>query len=346
MQKIPVEKLPQLYAAMNGDRQLWLPVDKDGRVEFGLWADGAKVSLEGKTGKSGKDFFFPQTEDIVAFKTTGKEIAINPAPRPDAPFVVFGMRGCDAAGMEVLDLVFLAEPKDHFYEARRQAGTVVTVACGRPDDSCFCSAFDIDPAAPAGDVNAWLIGDTLYWSPVTEKGAKLTGELGGLLEDAGEAGATAVAEEKERIAKTVGALPFNGLTPPQVTEQELEAYFESPVWAKLSESCLGCGTCTFVCPTCQCYDIQDRESAGGIRRYRCWDSCMYSDFTLMAHGNIRNTQLQRFRQRFMHKLVYFPINNAGKYSCVGCGRCVEKCPSSLNIVKVMKSMRPGAPNPA
>ena len=47
--------------------------------------------------------------------------------------------------------------------------------------------------------------------------------------------------------------------------------------------------------------------------------------------------MQRFRQRFMHKLVYFPANNNGMYSCVGCGRCVEKCPSALNIVKVIKA---------
>ncbi len=117
------------------------------------------------------------------------------------------------------------------------------------------------------------------------------------------------------------------------------AYFELPVWGKLSESCLGCGTCTFVCPTCQCYDIQDRDAkGGGVRRFRCWDSCMYSDFTLMAHGNPRTTQLQRFRQRFMHKLVYYPQNYDGAFSCVGCGRCVEKCPASLNIVKVMKTL--------
>ena len=105
-----------------------------------------------------------------------------------------------------------------------------------------------------------------------------------------------------------------------------------------SLACLACGTCTFICPTCQCYDIRDYNTGNGIQRFRCWDSCMYSDFTLMAHGNIRNSQKERFRQRFMHKLVYFPENNDGMFSCVGCGRCVSKCPSSLNIVKVIKSL--------
>ena len=106
----------------------------------------------------------------------------------------------------------------------------------------------------------------------------------------------------------------------------------------MSEACLGCGTCTFVCPTCQCFDIRDFKTNEGVVRYRCWDSCMYSDFTLMAHGNSRTTQMQRFRQRFMHKLVYYPSQNEGLYSCVGCGRCVNKCPQRLNIVKVIKTL--------
>lgn len=114
--------------------------------------------------------------------------------------------------------------------------------------------------------------------------------------------------------------------------------FTDAQWESLSRACLACGTCTFVCPTCQCYDIRDFDNGKTVTRYRCWDSCMFSDFTLMAHGNNRQTQSQRFRQRFMHKLVYFPSNNEGIYSCVGCGRCVEKCPQNLNIVKVIKAL--------
>ena len=115
-------------------------------------------------------------------------------------------------------------------------------------------------------------------------------------------------------------------------------YFNDPAWKELSASCLGCGTCTFVCPTCQCYDIKDFNTGRGVIRYRCWDSCMYSEFTRMAHGNNRNSQLERFRQRFMHKLVYYPENNEGIFGCVGCGRCLARCPISMNIVKVMKKI--------
>ena len=119
--------------------------------------------------------------------------------------------------------------------------------------------------------------------------------------------------------------------------EKLMEHFADPKWKELYKACLGCGTCTFVCPTCQCYDIRDFDTGHGIQRFRCWDSCMYSDFTMMAHGNNRTSQMQRFRQRFMHKLAYFPANNDGMFSCVGCGRCVDKCPSHLNIVKVIKA---------
>ena len=188
--------------------------------------------------------------------------------------------------------------------------------------------FGIDAAEPAADVATWLIGDELYWKPLTEKGEALTEAVKDVLTEDGSADET-VEKEKEAIRGIVEQLPYTHLS--------LEG-FEDPLWDELYKPCLACGTCTFVCPTCQCYDIKDYDTGkNGVQRYRCWDSCMYSDFTMMAHGNNRKSQKERFRQRFMHKLVYFPANNDGMYSCVGCGRCVEKCPESLNIVKVIKA---------
>ena len=178
------------------------------------------------------------------------------------------------------------------------------------------------------------VGDYLYWNPLTDKGNALTEAVKELLEDSDD---SAVKAQQETTKAIVKKLPYMNISLDGWNGDVLTEKFESPIWEELYKPCLACGTCTFVCPTCQCYDIKDYNTGNGVQRYRCWDSCMYSDFTMMAHGNNRNSQMQRFRQRFMHKLVYFPANNNGMYSCVGCGRCVDKCPSSLNIVKVIKA---------
>ena len=136
-------------------------------------------------------------------------------------------------------------------------------------------------------------------------------------------------------------LPLKNLSTDSFGGDKLMELFNSDKWAGLSEACLGCGTCTFVCPTCQCYDIRDYDTGHGVQRFRCWDSCMYSDFTKTAGGQPRPTQVERFRQRFMHKLVYYPANNEGVFGCVGCGRCMKSCPISMNIVKVMKTLGEG-----
>ena len=166
----------------------------------------------------------------------------------------------------------------------------------------------------------------------TEKGKALVANWPGEETDAD------VEAVKADIRAKIAEQPFANLSLKGIEDKAQMELFNSPKWEKLSMACLGCGSCTFSCPTCQCYDIRDYDSGNGIQRYRCWDSCMYSDFTMMAHGTNRPTQTQRYRQRFMHKLAYFPENNEGMYSCVGCGRCVRKCPMNLNIAKVIKAL--------
>ena len=239
-----------------------------------------------------------------------------------------------------IDKVFLSDPVDTFYAARREHGTIVALACNEPEETCFCKVFGIDCSDPKADVATWIVDGELCWKALTEKGEALTDAVKDLLTDDSAADAK-VEEKKAEIKDIVEKLPYMGLSlegwGSEVVDEKFDERFNSPVWNDLYKPCLACGTCTFVCPTCQCYDIKDYDTGHGVERYRCWDSCMYSDFTMMAHGNNRNSQMQRFRQRFMHKLVYYPVNNDGMYSCVGCGRCVEKCPQSLNIVKVIKA---------
>ncbi|MBS6397161.1 MAG: 4Fe-4S dicluster domain-containing protein [Clostridiales bacterium] len=340
MYKIAKENLPALFRRIASVQELYLPVQTGGQTNYAAWTEDAQVDLDTlKTVKSPKDAFFPQSENLYTVKKEGRKLSIRPEALKEQDFVAFGMKACDVRGIQVLDQVFLAEPVDSFYAARRAHGTMVAMACHEPEETCFCRVFGIDCAEPAADAAVWMTEDVLYWKAWTEKGQRLTDTLADLLEPADGADEEKVEAEKKGIRDIVEKLPYSDLSLEGWNGDALAEKFDSPVWEELYRPCLACGTCTFVCPTCQCYDIKDYDTGHGVQRYRCWDSCMYSDFTMMAHGNNRTSQMQRFRQRFMHKLVYFPANNEGVYSCVGCGRCVEKCPASLNIVKVIKSFQ-------
>lgn len=335
MRKIAIDKLDGLFAEIAASKALYLPVDTKTGAKFEKWESGKALSNALNTVRSAKDFFFPQTENLMDFKTEGKNIEIIDTRSECEDFVVFGIRACDVKSLEVLDRVFLAEPADSYYKNRREHGIIVSVACNKPAETCFCGTFGIDASEPEGDIVCYRTDGEMYLNAVTERGRELLDSLDAVTESASD---DAAEPQKALIKERLSKLPLSSLSADAFGSGKTAEFFDAPEWKELSESCLGCGTCTFVCPTCQCYDIKDFNTGHGVKRFRCWDSCMYSDFTKMSAGQPRLTQLERFRQRFMHKLVYYPTNNDGLFSCVGCGRCVIKCPIQMNIVKVMKKL--------
>ena len=336
MRKSSLSNIDLIFAELSKSAKVYLPVDgTDGKAVFTQWEDGLKWSDALNTVRSPKDFFFPQTENLMEFKTSGKNIEVIDTRSEDEDFIVFGVRACDVKSFDVLDRVFLSEPVDSYYASRREHGVIVSLACSKPSETCFCQTFDILPQEPMGDVSSWKTDSEIFFNANTEKGEKFLKFIEGLTVDCDE---KEIEDQKEKISAIMKRLPLAELKKDDFGGGKTNEFFDAPQWDKLSEACLGCGTCTFVCPTCQCYDIKDFNTGNGVIRFRCWDSCMYSEFTKMAHGNNRLTQKERFRQRFMHKLVYYPENNDGLFSCVGCGRCLSRCPINMNIVKVMKEI--------
>ena len=336
MFKMAEGDIPKILAHLAESMDVYAPVKKDRLTNFEPFTEGAELDIDTlKTVKSPKDFFLPQVENLFSATSKGMEINIEAAALREAPFVLFGVRGCDCRAMEILDSVYLSEPADKFYEARREKGIILALACNRPGQTCFCAAFNIDPSKPEADAAMWVADGQLYIEAQTVKGENLIELISEFLQ---KADTCEIAECQALIREKSAKLPYNNLSLEGLSPERLLELFDTPKWDELYKTCLACGICTFICPTCQCYDIKDFDKGGEVLRYRCWDSCMYSDFTLMAHGNIRTSQKERFRQRFMHKLIYHPDNNKGEISCVGCGRCVSKCPASLNIVKVIKSL--------
>jgi ferredoxin len=247
-----------------------------------------------------------------------------------------------------MDDVFLTKGyDDEFYGARRERLTTVAIGCTEVLESCFCDSMGLNPgSAPSADVQLSVLADGSGWLVVaqTEKGEAAVASWSDFLErESGEGAAPSVTlSEAKSLAENVSTntdVAVSSLAQTTCTlkvnteglKSKLDLMFEHPLWEEVSKKCITCGTCTFVCPTCHCFDISQENKMKDGERFRCWDSCMFSSYTEMAgHHNPRADKASRVRQRFMHKLCFFE-DRYGKSLCVGCGRCVEKCPVALDI---------------
>ncbi len=323
------DKLPELWEALAARGPLYLPVQEGPVVSFKTWEEGAEANLEATaTAVSPKDVFLPREETFLQYKSDGTKLELIPLEDID-PVTVFGIHPCDLRAVEMLDKVYLEQdPPDTLYKKRRENTTVVALSCDRPDPFCFCNEFDVDPAdAPGADVMAYLRNGNVLLEARNDKGRALLEQAGDLLQDG-----SAESVEKKEVKTADFGLNLEGLP------ENLKERFEDPAWDELYKSCLGCGVCTYVCPTCYCFDVEDFGHEREGQRFRCWDSCMYGHFTEMAGGhNPRAGRRERVRQRFMHKLRYYP-ETFGEIACVGCGRCLRSCPVNLDIVQAIKAL--------
>ncbi|HZK19680.1 MAG TPA: 4Fe-4S dicluster domain-containing protein [Treponemataceae bacterium] len=347
------EKLQDFFAAIAKKQTLYLPVEQtDSEANFTKWEEGHEYSKAQNTVRSAKEFFFPKEEKLYEIKQNGKNLEVIDTRKPHPDFVVFGVKACDAKAFSIIDRVYLQQdPVDTYYKNRRDHGTIITMACNHIAPTCFCTLFGIDAANPStakdskgntfftGDISAWIHDGSVWLEAKTKKGTAL---LNSLQDDFVNfdvdmnADAAPLEEFKSQIQILMQTQKFAHEDVTKFTKKNINPIFNSKLWEEMAESCLGCGACTYVCPTCMCYNIQDMDTGHGVKRFKTWDSCMYSDFTKMAEANPRTQQFQRFRQRFMHKLVYYPSDYEQTFACVGCGRCLQKCSTNNNIIKVIR----------
>jgi sulfhydrogenase subunit beta (sulfur reductase) len=270
---------------------------------------------------SPKDWFFPATDSLFTIEGHNGH-NIKPATAISES-VMFGIHPCDARALRLLDLALLSEPADTVYGERRASTVLLGLACVKAEASCFCESIGGKPDA-TDDVDVLLtpVGDEYAVKMVTDKGRKLM--------------ATAPLEPREL---KMPEAPEQVKVPVGDIKQTVKKVFENPYWDTLADRCLHCNICSYVCPTCYCFDIRDGWVNGEIERVRTWESCQSPGFTRIAGGyDPRPTKATKMRQRFCHKLLYFP-EQYGEVACVGCGRCVAACPVNIDIREVMHDIQ-------
>ena len=105
---------------------------------------------------------------------------------------------------------------------------------------------------------------------------------------------------------------------------------EKKDWHDLCMRCISCGTCTYVCPSCYCFSINDELVEAKGERYRVWDNCFNPLYTEETSGhNPRAKTSHRFRNRFSHKFWYSPKKYDGLLGS-GCGPRLQPPPSGYH----------------
>ncbi len=331
--KIEKEKLKGIVDLLISKHDLFGPSRTNGLVTFAKIKSSDELELDVfNTDKSAKDMFFPQTDMMFSYKNN--EIT-NPSTRKK-PIAVFGIRPCDTKSLLVLNRVFDSGEYQDFYWNRLYGDALVfTIGCNKPLSTCFCNWLDLGPFSKQGsDIFLSDIGKAFLVESCSEKGERFLKTL----PEIDLQKPTQDDIEKAALIKENAESSMSKKTDVAGLKTILEKLWDSELWDELSYKCLSCGACTYLCPTCHCFDVQDERIPGTDqgRRIRIWDSCMFSLFTKEASGhNPRPTTRERMRQRMMHKFCYF-VEDFGEIACVGCGRCIRSCPVNHDIREAIK----------
>jgi Predicted oxidoreductases of the aldo/keto reductase family len=324
---LPKHELNALLERWSAEYAVLAPQKAGAYSEFLPFTAPSELCLEEphNTRYPPKALFFPQSEAILKYKQNlGQLESIEAVPQKR---VIFGIRPCDAKAVTLLDTVFAeGDNQDPFWLARRAETLLIGLGCNEPGATCFCTSTESGPFHTDGlDALLTDLGGEYLIELLSERAVGLFGGLTPANPTQQESVQNLQQAAEQALPK---AFELDGL------KDKLDRVFDQDVWAQLSESCLGCGICTFLCPTCFCFDLVDEAQRD--TRVRNWDTCMFRVYSLEASAhNPRPTRKERTRQRLMHKYSYW-WEHAGKLGCTGCGRCVRYCPVGLDIRAMLR----------
>jgi formate hydrogenlyase subunit 6/NADH:ubiquinone oxidoreductase subunit I len=337
MKYIKLENLLKLLEELKKDYRVFVPVKKEDQRFYREYTEPSDdIAIGEVRAFEPLKSFFSSAREVVAegFK--------DDIPHSgDKPFALVGVKACDLKGFKIQDHVFMDHDyKDPFYIKKREENLIISADCTCAIDTCFCLALGDNPYPQEEfDINLSEVSGGFAVEVGSDKGQKLVDTYSSLLEEAKED----IGAEKEKQRKKVTKEVEDNIKENKVPDQDrykgiIEKNWESDIWEDEAKTCVECGACTIICPTCHCFLLYDQKSEERMARLRIWDSCMIKDYARVAGGaNPRAKLWMRLRNRFDKKFDYLP-KVADVYACTGCGRCISACPAKIDIREVLRKL--------
>ena len=331
--KLTKKNFPEFVETLKKEGEIWAPIKKNDKYVFNKIDNALELNLSTpRTILPPKKFFHPPNFSMFRFTSHGYFEEFSDIKTR----IILGIHPCDIHGILILDKLFTHEYPDPYYLIRRDKTIIIGHSC-IPDDKCFCQSTRTHVVEEGFDLFLTDLDDYyLVWIG-SSKGDDLIRLKPEIFEEKIQQ------KDIEKFIKWKNwrdsqfklQIDFTAL--PDIMELK---YYDH-LWEDIASSCLACGSCTMVCPTCNCYNVSDYFYIGKEegQRSRFWDSCMFKEYSEVAGGhNFREKKADRLKLWYTHKLQAY-ISAYGKYSCVGCGRCIDTCPVDINVKTVAQALR-------
>ncbi len=317
--KISVEDMNAALKELSKDYMIYAPkmFEKEARfsdadrIRYGEVEKIEDIVFDQKSHYSFKEALTPISETLFYYT----EDEVKEADKPDRGAIIF-LRSCDVHSLRRLDQIYLDNKfEDYYYKRLRENIKLVLIGCESSFENCFCVSMGTNKT---GSYDSYI--------KLEEDGVYIDNKC----------------EELEKIF-TKGEFEKVEVVPDYVVENDVKVnipenlsldVMDSAMWKEYDERCIACGRCTFVCPTCTCFTMQDifyTDNGKVGERRRVWASCHVDGYTEMAGGHsYRKTNGERMRFKTLHK-VYDYKKRFGEHMCTGCGRCDDICPEYISF---------------
>ncbi len=328
-------KKPNLFTfldVISKDVELWAPIKKGDKHVFKVVENFNQIELKTtRTILPPKKILLPPYLSMLDISKGKYKEDFSHATKK----IIFGIHPCDIHGLLILDSFFKQAFNDPYYLEARKNALIIGLSCW-PDEYCFAKHTRTHIVVEGYDLFFTDLDDFFLVWIGSSQGDDLIRLIPDIFEEklSDEDIQRYMDWQAEREKAYQWSLNFTALT------DLMELKYHGELWEKLGDACLACGSCSMVCPTCNCYNVMDKqflkEGEGKIIRH--WDSCTLEEYSEVAGGeNFREKRYQRLKLWYTHKLQAF-ISKYGKPSCVGCGRCLATCPVDINVRSVGKAL--------